>query len=108
MRCGWCRWSARGCRKAQICGRRQHSIRHMQAETAIAFELAFIEELIGRRLLRKVGVERGISEDVGRLVAGDAERGFDHHQTTRRVIGAVVDAADGEARYANGYIAHTA
>src|SRR5437879_5246428 len=108
MQCGWCRWSARGCREAQTPGRRQHAAPYMQAEPAIAFELALIEELIGRRLLRKVRIERSVSEDIGRLVASDAQRRLDHHQTSRRVIGTVVDAANGEPRDGNGRVTDAA
>ena len=47
----------------------------MKAETAIAFELRFAEELIERRLMRKGLVGCRISQNVFRFIAVD--RGLD-------------------------------
>src|SRR5262249_22554053 len=75
---------------------RQHATANVQSQTAIAFPLSLIEELIGSRLLRKGGMGPVILFHVRRLVAD--ERGLHVNQPRGFVVVRILHARQSRVR----------
>jgi len=75
--------------------RREHAMTHVLPEPPVTLPLRFIEELIERRLLRKIRMSAVVVTDVFRLVTH--ERGLHVHEPGSRRVH-VVSVAVNHAR----------